>query len=154
MGVVGDKRVFRGIYACAVQPARSLSGHHADGRHYDPQGDDGYSIPEYYRTFYCIKFGSGQVVLQHTYEDGKIAAIQISPDELLLAVGLLGVWDIASREVVAERDDFVWLGLPSHVGMTPTLSFTEDSKRLVDAAQRSLVHMIRLSEGNRIETVS
>ncbi|WP_147385165.1 hypothetical protein [Paenibacillus thiaminolyticus] len=89
---------------------------------YDPQGDDGYPIPEYYRTFYCIEFGTGQVVLQHTYKDGKIAAIQISPDERLLAVGLFGatmaVWDIASREVVAERDDFVWLGLPSHVGMT------------------------------------
>lgn len=125
---------------------------------YDPQGDDGYPIPEYYRTFYCIEFSSGQLVLQHTYDESKIASIQISPDEQLLAVGLFGanvtVWDISKKEILVDRDDFVWLGLPSKVGVTSTLVFTKDSKRLVYAARNSSVHIIHLDDDHRIDTIA
>ncbi|MCM3703089.1 WD40 repeat domain-containing protein [Paenibacillus macerans] len=126
---------------------------------YDPQGDDGYGIPEPYRTFYCMEFASGKVVLQHTFgENSKIAAIQISPDERLLAVGCFGqeitVWDMASCRTVYEGNIFVWLGLPSRVGMTQTISFGQDSKRLAYAA-RQAVRIIHLgeAEGNRTEDI-
>ncbi|WP_334074936.1 WD40 repeat domain-containing protein [Paenibacillus sp. A14] len=115
---------------------------------YDPQGDDGYGIPEPYRTFYCVEFASGEVILQHTFsEKCKIAAVQMSADEQLLAVGCFGkditLWDMTGRAVYGE-DDFVWLGLPSRVGMTQTVAFSRDSKKLAYAS-RQAVRIIHLT---------
>ncbi|MEK8130839.1 hypothetical protein WMW72_23310 [Paenibacillus filicis] len=120
---------------------------------YDPQGDDGYPIPEPYRTFTCIDSVSGQIVLQHTFDDeSKIAAIAMSPDEKRLAVGLFGkrmtVWDVQTGQCVYEEEGFVWLGLPSRVGMTQTIAFSGDSQKLFYAARDS-VRIICLADGSR-----
>lgn len=117
---------------------------------YDPQGDDGFGIPEPYRTFYCVEFASGEVVLQHTFPEGyKIAAVQMSSDERWLAVGCFGkgvkVWNMSTRLAVYEDKDFVWLGLPSRVGMTQTAAFSRDSKKLAYAS-REAVRIIHMTE--------
>lgn len=124
---------------------------------YDPQGDDGYPIPEPYRTFYCIDFRSGRVILQHTFEDeSKIAAIAMSPDETRLAVGLFGkrmtVWDVEAGQRLYEEEDFVWLGLPSRVGMTQTIAFSRDGQKLFFAAGKA-VRIVYLADGSRTEDI-
>lgn len=124
---------------------------------YDPQGDDGYPIPEPYRTFYCIDFRSGRVVLQHTFADeSKIAAIAISPDEKWLAVGLFGkrmtVWNVEAGQCLYDEANFVWLGLPSRVGMTQTVAFSGDSRKLLFAA-RQTVRIVHLTDSCRTEDI-
>lgn len=124
---------------------------------YDPQGDDGYPIPGPYRSFYCIDFHSGRVVLQHTFDDeSKIAAVAMSPDERRLAVGLFGrrmtVWDVEAGQCSYEEEDFVWLGLPSRVGMTQTIAFSRDSRKLFYAAGKA-IRLVHLADGNRTEDI-
>lgn len=124
---------------------------------YDPQGDIGYPIPEPYRTFYCIDLKSGRVVLQHTFADrSKIAAIAISPDEKWLAVGLFGkrmtIWNVETGQCLYDDASFVWLGLPSRVGMTQTIAFSRDSRKLLYAA-RETVRIVHLTDSFRTEDI-
>jgi WD40 repeat protein len=124
---------------------------------YDPQGDDGYPVPEPYRTFYCIDFNSGRTVLQHVFDDdSKIAAVAMSPDERLLAVGVFGkrvkVWDVESGVGSYEDEEFVWLGLPSRVGMTETIAFSHDSQTLLYAV-RQAVRIVDMADNKHIEDI-
>lgn len=123
---------------------------------YDPQGDDGFGIPEPYRTFYCVEFASGEVVLQHTFPEGyKIAAVQMSSDERWLAAGCFGkdikLWEMSTRLAVYENKDYVWLGLPSRVGMTQTVAFSRDSEKLAYAS-RQTVRIVHLAETDACRT--
>lgn len=116
---------------------------------YDPQGDDGFPIPPYYGAFYVIDLCTGDVLLEHKYAERKIGAISFSADERFIAIGLLGdevaVWDLHSRSILAERDDFVWIGLADRVGMTQTLAFTSNGDKLVYASRRATIAIIDLT---------
>lgn len=115
---------------------------------YDPQGDNGYSIPAEYGTFYILDFGTGEVILKHTYVDRKITASVFSPDERFLAIGLVGkeieIWDVVQSQPVTSRNDFVWLARADRVGSTQTMVFTLNSEWLVYAAQDSEVRAVHV----------
>ncbi|WP_189027492.1 hypothetical protein [Paenibacillus albidus] len=97
------------------------------------------------------------MVLQHTYKDSKIAAIQVSSDEQLLAVGVFGgelaVWDLNSASRIARRDDFVWLGNPGWIGMTQTLAFSKDGRKLAYAALDHSIGIIHSTGGLEDERI-
>ncbi|WP_339157240.1 WD40 repeat domain-containing protein [Paenibacillus sp. FSL W8-0186] len=124
---------------------------------YDPQGDNGYPIPEQYGTFYIIDFSTGDVVFEHTYKDRKIGAVSFSPDEQLFAVALLGeevdIWKIQSQSLIFTSNDFVWLGLSDRVGMTQTLSFSAQSDRLVYAAKENRLVVVKLFQPDAIYSI-
>ncbi|MEK4439089.1 WD40 repeat domain-containing protein [Paenibacillus sp. FSL K6-2862] len=117
-------------------------------KQYDPQGDNGYSIPAEYGTFYILDFVTGEVILKHTYVDRKIIASVISPDERFLAIGMEGkemeIWDLVKNQPVTSRNDFVWLARADRVGSTQTMAFTANSEWLLYAAQNSEVHAVHV----------
>ncbi|MFS0873946.1 WD40 repeat domain-containing protein [Paenibacillus xylanilyticus] len=115
---------------------------------YDPQGDNGYSIPAEYGTFYILDFVTGELILKHTYVDRKIIASVFSPDGRFLAIGLEGkeieIWDVVQSQPVTSRNDFVWLARADRVGSTQTMAFTPNSEWLVYAAQNSEVRAVHV----------
>ncbi|MGG4132104.1 WD40 repeat domain-containing protein [Paenibacillus illinoisensis] len=117
-------------------------------KQYDPQGDNGYSIPAEYGTYYILDFGTGEVILKHTYVDRKITASVFSPDERFLAIRLEGkeieIWNVVQSQPVISRNDYVWLARADRVGSTQTMAFTPNSEWLVYAAQNSEVRAVHV----------
>lgn len=112
----------------------------------DPQSGDGdistWEIyPEPIRTVFVIDLRTGDIILNHTFPEGRIASIAFSFDEQYFAAaissGELVLWDLYNKKTIYRDEKFSWCNFTDTI-IRKRIAFDTSSRQMFYTAFKSI----------------